>query len=331
MKAFDPIKPWFESAEAEGEYIGIRFGRLQSNHDKPEWIFLSHSEVDGIGGFADILRKRGATLDRLPQLKHPSPPSKLAVLQTIPKFLSPRQKVKWAELEGPTAKGTNSTVPSAVAWQVFTEEETTLIRRSCRKAFFTVNSFLLKHLTKAIRPCLQDQSSTVPWMIPVNLRGKVNRANDIENHTSYISVNVRSFDTVHDIHRSIYDALSSGGHWANWYSYGFSRILGTGMRRHLIRTEKYTSQWHIGAFSNLGDWDPEKKISAANCQGPWLFCPPVLRAQVIGAGCVTFQNRLSIMIQAHSELTTNPAVPQRWIQNWVKEIQMDVTSLLGSK
>jgi hypothetical protein len=47
----------------------------------------------------------------------------------------------------------------------------------------------------------------------------------------------------------------------------------------------------------------------------------VLRFQRVGAGCVTFQNRLSLLIQAHPELTTSPAVPRSWMQDWVAEIK----------
>jgi hypothetical protein len=60
--------------------------------------------------------------------------------------------------------------------------------------------------------------------------------------------------------------------------------------------------------------------------GSWLFAPPTLRFQQVGAGCITFQNRLSLLIQAHPELATNPAVPKAWMQNWVKEIEFDVAS-----
>lgn len=215
-----------------------------------------------------------------------------------------------------------------MAWNIFDENTTTQIRRVCRKAGVTVNSFLLKHLTKAIRPCLEDQSSVIPWMIPVNLRGKVTRDSDTANHSSYIAVNVQSYETVHDVHRNIYAALARGEHWANWNAYKLGRFLTNGLRRHLIATEKAMSQWNLGGFSNLGDWDPEKKITAAGCCGGWLFCPPVLRCQLVGAGCVTFQNRLSLTIHAHPEFTTDPAIPKGWMQNWVKEIEIDLSSIL---
>jgi hypothetical protein len=326
-KAVDSISPWFLAAEELGEYIGIRFGRVAPGASKPEWIFLRHSETDGIGGFAELLRQRGATLERLPQLKHPYPPSSLAAAKLLPKFMKPRQRIKLRPLKGQTKVSTSKEPPQAVAWHAFDEPTTMAIRRICRRAGFTVNSFLIKHLTKAIRPFLEDESSIVPWMIPVNMRGKVCLNRDADNHSSYVGIKVRSYETVHDIHKQVYAALGKGEHWSNWQVYKLSKVTNNGIRKFLVAKELAMSEWNFGGFSNLGDWDAEKKITSPDCQGDWLFCPPVLRCQLVGAGCVTFQNRLTLTIHLHPELTINPEVPESWVDNWVREIELDVSSL----
>ncbi len=320
----DAISPWFVAAEQLGEYIGIRFGRVPPGATEPEWIFLRHIDFDGIGGLAEILRRRGAELPRLAQIKHPCRPSWFCLWRALPQYLKPRRRLKWRPVDQGPIIDTSSQPPPAVAWQLFTDSATIQVRRVCRKAGVTVNSFLLKHLTKAIRPFLEDESSVVPWMIPVNLRGNVTRDRDTANFTSCVGVKVRSYETVHDIHRNIYAALGRGEHWANWYAYYSGLFLTNGMRQFLLAKGWAMSQWNLGGFSNLGEWDAERKITQAECQGGWLFCPPVLRCQLVGAGCVTFQNRLSLTIQAHPELTTNPEVPKAWLLNWVKEIEMDL-------
>lgn len=330
-KVFDPISPWFIAAEALGEYIGIRFGYVLRGQAQPEWIFLRHTDCDGIGGLALILRERGAILDRLARIKHPLSPSSKWLINCSPKYIKPRRRVKWGQMEGGRQPSTSTQSPSAVAWHIFDEYSTTQIRHACRKIGVTVNSFLLKHLTKAVRPFLEDQSSVVPWMIPINLRGKVFLDRDTANFTSYVGVAIKSYETLHDVHRNIYAALETGEHWANWKVYQLTRFLTMGMRKYLLATDRAMSQWNLGSFSNLGDWDPEKKITDPRCLGGWLFAPPVLRCQLIGAGCVTFQNQLSLTIQAHPELTTNSKVAQDWIDNWVKEIQIDLDSLLPER
>lgn len=328
-KAFDPIESWFVACEELDEFIGIRFGHLPEGADQPDWFFLPHKDFDGIGGLAELLRQRGAILPKLAQVKHPSPPSWMALVRTIPRFLKAKNPLKFGPMEGEPRPSTKNTPPSAMAWHLFDETATTQIRRACRKRGVTVNSFLIKHLTKAVRPSLQDESSVMPWMVPVNLRGKILRGRDTTNYSSYVGVKVRTYETVVDIHRNIYESLGRGEHWANWYAYHSAHLLGPALRRYLVKTGRAMSEWHIGGFSNLGDWDPEKKITQPDCQGNWLFCPPVLRCQLIGAGCMTFQNRLSLVIQVHPELTTSASVPRGWLQTWVKEIEMDLLSLLS--
>src|SRR5688572_17783885 len=163
----DPIRPWFNAVEELGEFIGIRFGQVSPGQSEPEWMFLRHVDFDGIGGFAELLRQRGANLPRLPQIKHPRNPSWVPLLRALPKFLKPRRRVQWRPMKRETQVNGSSQPPKAVAWYVFNEATTTQIRRACRNKAFTINSFLLKHLTKAIRPFLEDESSDVPWMIPV--------------------------------------------------------------------------------------------------------------------------------------------------------------------
>jgi hypothetical protein len=325
----DALAKWFSTAQELGEYIGIRYGRIGPGASEPEWFFLPHSEVDGIGGFARLLRQRGANLHQLPRIRHFSEPSLAALVRALPKYLSPRHRVKWGALDGQPRPTANSKPPSAVAWHVFDDEETAQIRRVCRKASYTVNSFLLKHLTRAIRPFLQDESSVLPWMVPVNLRGRVVQDSDEHNHSSYVSVRVRSYETVYDVHRNIYSALAAGEHWANWDAYQSGNYLPRALRRFLVLRDRATAQWNIGGFSNLGIWDSDAEIQQPDCLGGWLFAPPVLRCQMLGAGCVTFQNRLGLLIQAHPELTTSSVSPRDWMMNWVREIEIDLDSVLA--
>jgi hypothetical protein len=325
----DAIAAWFAAAEELGEYIGIRFGHTSEDAREPSWSFLRHVDFDGIGGFAELLRQEGAQLPRLPQIRHPRAASWSCLLRALPKYASPRRRVRLALADAPTAPSTRNDPPRAVAWHLFDESTTTRIRLACRNASVTVNSFLLKHLTKAIRPFIEVQSTDIPWMIPVNLRGKVDRGRDTANHTSYVGVRVRSYETVRDIHRNVYAALASGEHWANWYAYQSGNLFTAGMRRQLIVSERCMSQWNLGSFSNLGDWDPEKRITKSSGRRGWFFCPPVLRCQPVGAGCVTFQNRLSLTIQAHPELTVQPQIPNEWLQGWIREIEIDLASIFG--
>jgi hypothetical protein len=328
-KTADPLAPWFIAAESLGEYIGIRFGHVPVGSQEPDWIFVRHTDFDGIGGFGELLRRRGARLPHLPQIKHPASPSIWPLIKLGPKFLRPLKRLRFSEIAGPVKESSNTESPPAVAWHIFDETTTTQIRRVCRKGGVTVNSFLVKHLSKAVRPSLEDQSAVMPWMLPINLRGKVVRERDTANFTSYVGIKVRSYETVADVHRNVYAALGRGDHWGNWFAYMATLPLPAGVKKFMFARDLAITDWYLGAFSNLGDWDAEKNFTRSECEGAWLFAPPVLRCQLIGAGCVTFQNRLSVTIQIHPELTANPAVAQSWIHNWVREIEIDLTSVLA--
>src|SRR5580698_9971106 len=95
----DPIKPWFDAMEELGEYIGIRFGRIAPDAETPEWTFLRHTDVDGIGGMAQLLRQRGADVPRLAQIKYPSDPSWSWFLKMLPTYMKPRHRLKWRPVE----------------------------------------------------------------------------------------------------------------------------------------------------------------------------------------------------------------------------------------
>ena len=305
------------------EFIGIRFGHLAPGASHIEWMFLPHTDFDGIGGFASLLRQRGAEIPDLPKIPHPAPLSWLSFLRAAPKMVMPRRYLAWKRLkQGPPLENPNQP-PPAVATHVFSEDDTAKIRWAARNADVSVNSLLLRHLDRAVRPYLQDPSSATPWMVPVNLRGRVNQPTDTENHSSYIAINIKASDGAKAVHRRIYRELENGRHCANWKCYEVGRLCSPHMKRVLIRKDRAISQWNIGGLSNLGIWDWDKSITDPRCKGDWFFSPPVLRSQHLGAGCVTFQGRLTLTLQVHPDLTTSPEVPEVWMRNWVREIELD--------
>ncbi|MCL5097555.1 MAG: hypothetical protein M1608_08515 [Candidatus Omnitrophica bacterium] len=314
------IRKWFVAAEKSGEFIGIRYGHLRPEAKEPEWLYYRHTEFDGIGAFAEILRSRGVELAALPQIKYyPAYCPIVAALKHWPRYFSPRHPLKWISLERDPNVPVADCPPPAVAWHAFDEAMTYRIRMDSRNMGVTVNTFLLHTLAKAMRPFFEDQLAPMPWMIPVNMRGGVRQYRDTDNHTSYVAVRVNPDEPIAEVHRKISKTLSRGEHWGNWHAFKTSHCLTHRMRVRLVG--KAISQWNIGAFSNLGEWDADKCITHPDLAGAWLFAPPTLRTQMVGTGCVTFQGRLTLTAQAHPELTTSTATVQAWINNWVECIQ----------
>ncbi|MDB6034399.1 MAG: hypothetical protein JWM16_4737 [Verrucomicrobiales bacterium] len=328
-KQSDCFQQWFDAVEQVGDHVGIRFGFIAPGRKDPEWKFLSHAKVDGIGGFAEVLRSNGAHLPELPRIKLSSPVSGRALLRYWPKYLAPRTSLNWTLPNQTKADGVP--VPQACSWHLFDEKQTSQIRRVCWQLGITVNSFLVHHLTHAVRPDLEKPNAVVPWLIPVNMRGGVKRERDTDNHSSYVSIRVFPTDPIHQTHQQILDKIEKGEHWANWYAYQLGRCATAGIRQLLVAKELCFAQWNLGAFSNLGNWDPDKRLSGSGIVGDWLFCPPVLKTQKMAAGCVTFQGRLSLMTQAHAMLTTDVNVTNGWIQNWVQSIETNLRNIVGEE
>lgn len=317
------LRKWFQTGPEIGEYIGIRFGHLTPGASEPEWIYYLHTDFDGIGAWVDIMRRRGVELRSLPQIKYyPAYSSLVSALKHWPRYFLPRRPLALKPLERSAAHAAAHTgPPRAIAWHVFDEVTTYRLRQNSHLLGLTVNTLLLHCLTRAIRPLFVDEGVAVPWMVPVNMRGGVSQYRDTDNHTSYVTVNIKPGMTPVDVHRHILLALSRGEHWGNWHAFKLGNLITASMRRFIARKGMAISQWNIGSFSNLGEWDADKTFSAPGVSGAWLFCPPALRTQMLAAGCVTFQGRLSVTIQAHPDLTTSAAAVNEWVESWVAGVE----------
>lgn len=308
---------WFRASEATGDFMGIRYGRLACGAGEVEWHHISHLECDGIGGFARLLREHGAVIPELPQTTNPSrgtlgPLWRLILGSGVKGPCATRADWK-PDVTEPAPPG-----PSAgVAWHVFTGEETAALRTRCRGQGVTVNSFLLKHLDQAVRSGVRQPHLRVPWMIPVNLRGDIRHPDDTENHVSCVEAHISPHDTAADIQQQIRHRLDRGEHRANQLLLGVGKILSHRAKVRFLTWDRARPAGSIGAFSNLGVWDPEKTSPGGDA---WLFCPPVVKGQLLGAGCVTFHGRLSLTLQTHHSLNATPHLAAEWMAAWIKLI-----------
>jgi desulfoferrodoxin (superoxide reductase-like protein) len=204
------------------------------------------------------------------------------------------------------------------AWHLFSESETKELLNKCRVAQITVNSFLLKHLDRAIRPEIRRPELGIPWMIPVNLRGDFQHPDDTANHVSCVEVTVSPDDSAKAIQKQILNRLRRGEHRANHLLLGLGKFLSHRAKVKFLRKDRSKRTGNIGAFSNLGVWDAEKKLKD---DASWLFCPPVVKGQLLAAGCVTFQNRLGLTIQNHPKLPLSGNTVKTWMSRWVEGIR----------
>lgn len=290
--------------------MGIRYGRVPNGKEEVEWHFVSHIECDGIGGFARILRERGIELEKLPDTKHPC---RGVIAPLLKLWRDSRKAMKCAVRADWIGLGGGTRIPAAAAWHLFTADETLEMLNLCRASGVTVNSFLLKHLDHAIRPGIAQPKARIRWLVPVNLRGDIRFDDDTANHVSCVETCIAPDDSAETIQADILHRLKRGEHRANHLLFMTGGLLSHEAKVDLLGKERAKRKGNIGSFSNLGVWN----VSGASDDG-WVFCPPVVAGQLLGAGCVTFQGRLGLAIQGHSSA---PAVVEGWMTRWLDLIR----------
>jgi hypothetical protein len=297
----DAAADWFRASEDSGDFMGIRYGRVSPETWEVEWHVVSHIACDGIGGFAKLLRERGAELAGLPQTRHPC----RGVIAPLWNFWrDSRKEIKCAERADWLGSGDGSGIPDAVAWHLFTVEETLEMVARCREAGLTVNSFLLKHLDHAVRPRIRQPHARIRWLVPVNLRGDVRYDDDTANHVSCVETCIAPDDSPEDIQGDILRRLKRGEHRANHILLMAGRFLSHKAKLDLLGKERAKRKGNIGSFSNLGVWEVDVPQGDS-----WVFCPPFVTGQLLGAGCVTFNGRLGLAVQGCGA--------DLWMERWV--------------
>jgi hypothetical protein len=309
------VSQWFRATEALGDFMGIRYGRVPHGSGEVEWFHVSHVECDGVGGFARLLRRHGAVIDPLPKTKNPC----RGIIGPLWRLWRNSRRHSNSATRGDWLRNhqPQSGAPGDPAWHLFSEQETQLILEAARRQRVTVNSLLLTHLDASVRPELGRCDARLPWMVPINMRGDGKVADDTSNQVSCFDVVIAPDDSVSEVHRQIIKRLADGEHRANLLLMELGKLLGHERRMQYIARSRTKPAGNIGAFSNLGSWDAQKRIDSDDA---WLFCPPLATGQRLAAGCVTFQNKLGLMIQARRDPSDPPEPAKRWMERWVARI-----------
>lgn len=296
---------WFRASEAAGDTMTIVYGRIPKGSGQIEWFHLSHCECDGIGGFTRLLRERGIKDLTPPKTKHPFRKLFAPLWNRVIDSISLPPCANRSDWKHNVASASED---HPVGWHLFTKEETQRIIDHCRELQVTVNSFLLKQLDQSIRQEILRPKEKISWMIPVNLRGDIEYPDDTANHVSCIEPKIAADDTPQSIQTQILHRLKRGEHRANFLLLSLGGIFSHATKVRLLQKDRTKPAGNIGAFSNLGVWEIDPALTADE---GWVFCPPRVTGQLLGAGCVTFNGRLGLATQGKA----SPERMERWVRN----------------
>jgi hypothetical protein len=282
---------------------------------EPEWFFLPHARFDGLGGLAHVLRNTFRREIVLPSSKERTP-SWLARVVAAVRCLVRRypRPMLWREEDARwEASSVERAAPTAFAWALLSEEETSAVREHARARGVSLNAWLLHGLTQATLPRLVPNSGLIEWIVPLNMRGTVTTAHDTANAAWTVDVVFEPAAEPRAVDAAIRRQVERRAHWGAFQLMSLLRYLRPSVLRDVAGREMLVRKH--GCFSNMGMLGAADDASGAPREW-WMAFNPVLRSRPVGAACLTWERRLALTLQLHPALARDPVVARTWLDDW---------------
>ena len=308
----EPAVAGFLIAEELGEVMLMRFGRLRDPDAEPEWDYIPHVLLDGLGGFAHMLRTYEGHELKVSSSREVSPPSLKKKLSAVADALAREKKsptrppVPWKRYERSVIAG----IPKAVGWAVLTEEESA---RVTRRHTTSMNSRVLWAFDRAVAPLLAGPHPPRLWLMPVNMRGATGAADRMTNPVCAMPIEFSEGSSPEEVHAAVKEKFERGAHWGTWYLGRARHLLGASAMRTAMRAY-YARPRHawMGTFSNLGDCSvPGRKPNYL-----YIGVPPATLIYPITGAVMGWGGRLTLTLQAHASIATDPAEAMSMAAEW---------------
>jgi hypothetical protein len=303
---------WFRIVEKEGEFIGMRGGQ-RADDGRIDWVFPSHAEYDGLGGFVHVLRKAHVGREfTVPARQTPMPSLRKRLGAVIEMCLrKPTPVAAWRGYD-PNWTGYLTKAGKEFATQFFDAATTRRMEAKARAQGVSLNGLLMHTLAVATEPEL-EQGPRI-WMMPVNLRGPVQLDRDTANQSGYLQLEISANASAASVQEQIKLALRRRDHWASWTFLNLSQLIGlAGIGRVFkLQMARFKGRPFVGSFSNLGAW---KGV------GQWCVCPLVTKTSPVGVGAIVCDGRLALIVEAHASIKREAGWTQTVMDRWAALLQ----------
>ncbi len=322
---------YFSIMEELGIDVNFQIGYKESPNPDEEikWTPYPHNEFDGIGGFANKLRSFGWPINTLASSKDNAPPSLPSLSLMIVRILLYRltrkkpKPVSWKFYNKDKQSGS-----SQIFAVLLDKTQTQNLVSAAKLERVTVNTYLLKYLDEIVREMLQNDQKSNTWLIPINLRGAINRKSDESNHLSFFPSRIDRGDSLEKIQQRNDKRLRQKLHWLAWY---FFNIKGKRKGRqgieNIVKKSLNNQVGLVGFFSNLGSWPHEndaeavKKIAQERKdQGSWYLSHHGKPTWPIGVWVLTWLGQLAITIQVHPSISNDPEIGKKMIEEFIEKV-----------
>ena len=312
----------FALLEDDGECIAIRFGEVSQGDVR--WYVRSHARYDGIGGLVDVLRSaNGHILGDMPELSGAArPPCSLDAGRRLAELWH-QPAARWNQLPRSGARQlvVHGRRP-AYAWTVLDSGRARALQASRKAVKASVGGYLLSCLNAGLTPLLSHDDGPALWVVPVNMRGVVRRRRPLANHLSFVPILLREEDGPRAATRQIRARLADGSHFL-LHSAASAVASIDYFAPSVTAFADCLRGRSVGLFSSLGAW----QVTGLDKGTAWILSPPVTRFLPLGAGVVTVNGALGLMLQAYPSLTMQDSEVNEWLQAWIDQIDRQIASM----
>lgn len=307
----DVVSRWLQAAENDGESMAILLGCGSVSTLSIDWRFYSHLHYDGIGAFARALANAHSV--PIPMPIGSFPPAGWTARSLPALAPQPVLSESASRPESSTCAVPELVEKGLLAWHHFSLDASQAICAHARHKQCTVNSRLLYSLHQSLLK-KEHVGPHFNWLIPVNLRGALSPLRRAySNQVSSILYSGSRLDSLEETQRAVHGQLARGEHWQQYRRMRSLCRLPLWMRTWILKRQRLKQAIPTGTFSNLGAWDASTSLEKDHF---WLFCPPLASHHQVAAGCLCFQNQISLVLRLapDSPLAERPA--KHWMQSW---------------
>lgn len=294
---------WFQLLQEAGEDVFIRVGV-----GGDEFALRSHVDFDGLGAVVDVLRAAGVDA-AVADGGVPAVSAATATLTALRFAADVPRHVDW------WPRGPAETAAPRTATKILGVDETRALVQAARDAGGTVTTLLLARLATTLAPALTTPTHAQPWMVPVNLRGRVQGPTPLSNTVGFLTLTQTSTSTAASTKQALARALAAGEAQATWQLNQIGKVVGRRGMQQILRKATSSGYKNVGNFSNLGVLDVKNPALVA---GGVTFLPPVARSQSCAVGVVTVAGRLSISCVLHPTVRVSHDAMKRWLDDVVR-------------
>ena len=251
----DIFAEFYDALEETGEYCAFEIGRYSTGMSAPEWTHFRHQDCDGPRAFAKVLHTR--TSLEVDIGTSPNPPSFwtlfIAWIRLFFVDVQRRAPLRWRRFDRSWRPSPSTrSRPPAVAWSLFSREETIRMAMLAKARGVSLQSWLLWALKESIVPELVPGKGLVAWHVPVNMHGAFPSSQDHGNSNFSLEVMFPPDADPAAVHKAIRQELRLRRHWviAKWV-FSFAWMITPWLLRQLVKLAALQPPWQ-GSFSSSG-------------------------------------------------------------------------------